>query len=71
MSKFETTIPTHGPDGNIFAVLGNATRMMKQLNVSQIEIDSLRAAVMDSDSYEQALNHIEIWFPIEREGESR
>lgn len=67
MSKFETKIPTHGPDANIFAVLGNAVRLMKQLNVSQVEIDSLRAAVMDSDSYDQALQHIEVWFPVERE----
>lgn len=67
MSKFETKIQAYGESGNVFAVLGNATRMMKQLNVPEVEIDSLRAAVMDSDSYDQALTHIEVWFPVERE----
>lgn len=67
MSKFETVIPAHGEQGNVFAVLGNATRMMKQLNVPQVEIDGLRTAVMASDSYEQALTQIEVWFPVERE----
>lgn len=67
MSKFTTTIPAYGEQGNIFAVLGNATRMMKQLNVPAGEIDALRSAVMDSDSYDAALECIEVWFPVERE----
>ena len=67
MSKFETTIDATGPAGNIFSILGTAQRLMKQLQIEQTEIDKLGDSVMASKNYDEAVGHVEEWFPVERE----
>ncbi len=67
MPKFDTTIPTRGPHGNIFVILANATGMMRQLRVPPGEIETLRSRVMGAGSYEEACAAVEEWFPLERE----
>jgi len=64
MSKFETVIPATGSYGNVFMVLGSATRMMKQLGVDQGEIERLRSNVMFAGSYKEAINFIRCYFPV-------
>lgn len=65
MSKFETLIPTSGPDGNIFAILGTVRRLMRELGVPQSEIDALIKKIMSAASYEEALDAVREWFPLE------
>lgn len=67
MPKFTTVINATGPNGNIFAVLGNATVLMKELRISPFEIQSLREKVFGSKSYEEALDHIREYFPVKTE----
>lgn len=63
---FDTKIPTVGSDGNILVVLGNATRMLRQLDIPRARIDKLREDVMGAANYDQAIAMIEHWFPVER-----
>lgn len=65
MSKFTTRIPAYGSQGNIFAVLGHATNLMKQLEINPKEIEKLRNDVMSSENYEQALEYVREWFPVD------
>ena len=65
MSKFNTVIDAPGPAGNIFAVLGTATGFLRQLRIDSTEIVALREAVMNSSSYDEALDHIREWFPVD------
>ncbi len=67
MSKFETRIPTRGSHGNIFEILGHATRRMHQLRVPQEKVQELRRKVLGAGSYEEACAAVEEWFPLERE----
>lgn len=66
MSRFETKILAHGPDGNIFAILGNACRLMRRLGVPAEDITALRARVIGSGSYDEACAAIQEWFNIDR-----
>lgn len=65
MPKFTTVIPASGPDGNIFAVLGNACRLLRQLNIANAEITALTERVTSSSSYAEALAHIRVYFPVD------
>lgn len=63
--RFSTVIPASGPDGNIFAILGTATRLLRQIGRPQADIDQLRGDVLASKSYEQALGFVREWFPVD------
>ena len=65
MPMFETPIPAYGPDGNIFAMLGRASTMLRQLG-RDIDAALLEHDVMASESYAQACALIEEWFPLDR-----
>ena len=65
MSRFETAINATGPDGNIYAVLGNATRFMRQLGIDPNEMLGLRAKVLAAPSYATAIDYIREWFPVD------
>lgn len=65
MSKFSTTIPAHGSNGNTLAILGAATSMMRQIRVSSDDIAALQLKVMNSGSRAEAIAAIREWFPVE------
>lgn len=65
MPRFETAIPTHGPHGNVFAILGNATSLMRQLDVPKEDIAALRDQVTNAKSYDDACAAVREWFPLE------
>ncbi len=56
-----------GPAGNINHVLLEACAMMGTLKIPTDRIEALRAAVRGAESYDQAVAHIEAWFPVHRE----
>lgn len=65
MSKYQTKIDGRGPNGNIFAILGQARTFMRQLSEPKEEIDNLLKRVTESGSYEEAIAVIEEYFPVE------
>lgn len=64
---FESRIDATGSGGNIFAVLGAASRMLREIDVPRDRIDALRDNVMSAANYDQAIAMIEYWFPVDRE----
>lgn len=48
------TIDLHGPDGNVFALMGHARKLGKQLGFSGEKAKALREEMM-SDSYQNAI----------------
>ena len=64
MAIFDTKIDTRGPNGNIFAILGTAKQLMKELGQSPDKIDQLVEDVTTSSSYEEACKHIEKYFRL-------
>ena len=64
MPRFETTIPTHGPHGNVFAILGNATSLMRQLGIPKKDIAELRGQVTNAKTYDEACDAVREWFPV-------
>lgn len=67
MSKFDTRISAYGPNGNTMFVLAAAGSMMKQLGVDRGEIAALRGKVFSSGSYQEAMDAIREWFPVDCE----
>lgn len=65
MAKFKTTIDATGSNGNIFAVLGAARIMMRQLDVPKEDLTALGAKVMAASSYKEAIDAIREWFPVD------
>lgn len=63
-SKFITTIDARGSQGSIFAVLGTACCLLKQMKVPARDIESLRKSVFESASCEEALDRIRAYFPV-------
>lgn len=62
--KYETKISLRGPAGNIFAVLSTATKLLSILDEPNSAIRALQGAVWGSKSYDEALDHIERYFPL-------
>jgi hypothetical protein len=65
VTRYVTVIPTHGPAGNVFAILGAAVSLMRQLGHSNEEIARLRTRVLNSHSYDEACAAVREWFPLE------
>lgn len=65
MSMFSTRISAKGPQGNIFAVLGNAVSLMEQIGLPHDAIKALKEDVFASQSYEEAISFIEEYFPVD------
>ena len=63
---FTTVIRATGPRGNINAILGAATSLLRQLAVPADRIERLRYDVTNAASYDQAVAFVEAWFPVER-----
>lgn len=69
MSKFTTVIPTYGPGGNIFEIVGRARVLMRQLKVPNAEIEAMCKRVSSATSYEEACGVVREWFPLEGDEE--
>lgn len=64
---FSTVINATGPAGNIFDILGTATRLLREIGVPGDRIEQLREDVTGSTSYDQAVACVERWFAVRRE----
>ncbi len=62
MNKFE--IDARGPNGNIFAILAEACRLLRQLGEDPAP---LCEKVTSSSSYGEALDAIRAYFPVRLE----
>lgn len=67
MPKYTTVIDATGQGGNIFAILGEATNLLRKLGASKDVISKLRKDVMESSCYDEAVKHIEQYFSVEGE----
>lgn len=63
--RFTTVIRAHGPDANIYAVLGTARNYLRQLGISQEERDALYTEVTNAGSYAEAFAAVRKWFPVD------
>ena len=59
------TVPLVGEDGNIFAIIGRARVIARRAGLSPEEIARFTEAVMDSKSYDEALQVVMSWFNVE------
>ena len=62
---FGIVIDAHGRNGNIFAILDTARRLLRELDVPTDRIDVLTDNVKNAVSYDQAVAFIEAWFRVE------
>jgi hypothetical protein len=62
-SKPVLPIDLSGPDGNAFAVVGHASRALKQLGKSRAEIDAFKEKCLDG-TYEDLLNTVREHFAL-------
>jgi hypothetical protein len=62
---FSSRIPTSGPSGNIFVILGRARSLLEQIGRPREEIDELSRVVLEAKSYEEACDHVRRYFPLE------
>ena len=69
MPRFTTVIPTDGPSGNVFVIVGTAGRLMRELGVPAEEITGFYRRVTDAKSYGEACAIVEEYFPLSRENE--
>ena len=70
MARYTTTIPAHGPDGNIFVIGGRAGRLLRELGHSPDEIVGFRKRLSDALSYDAACAIVEEYFPLDRSDEA-
>lgn len=63
---FKTEIDATGSGGNIYAILGAATRLLRQIEVPADRIEKLQEDVRSAVSYDQAVAFVEYWFPVRR-----
>ncbi len=67
MSRYTTVIPTSGPSGNIFVIVGRASSLLRQLGHSREEISAFQSRVNESQSYDAACRIVEEYFPLDRD----
>lgn len=63
---FTTVIRARGEAENIFAIVGTACRLLRQLDIPADRIDALRKNAASAGSYDQAVALVERWFPVNR-----
>lgn len=66
MPRYTTTIPAHGPDGNIFVIGGRAGRLLRELDHSPDEIVGFWKRLSSAPSYDAACAIVEEYFPLDR-----
>jgi hypothetical protein len=63
---FDTVIEGRGPGANIFAIVGKARVLLRQLDIPRDRIDRLGSDVMAAKSYDEAVAIVEHWFKVRR-----
>lgn len=61
--KYDLTIDARGPNGNIFAILGEARRLLQALGDGDL-VGPLTEEVTSAHSYEQALDAVREYFSL-------
>ena len=69
MSFFQTRIDGRGPNGNIFAIVGAAVSLMRQLEWDQSRTAGFRKTVLAAKSYKEAVALVREWFPVDLDDE--
>lgn len=64
MPLFENVISTAGPDGNVYAIIGLATTLLKEHDVPSDEIIDFRQKCFATHSYGEVLNLVRRYFTI-------
>jgi hypothetical protein len=67
MAKYDTKIDATGSNGNIFAILGTARQLLKELGEQPYVISKLMEDVFNAHSYDEACSHIEKYFRLIKE----
>jgi len=65
MSKYTTVISTTGPSGNIFVIIGTATRLLRELGEPEWVIEDMKSRARSSGSYGRACDVVREFFPLE------
>ena len=69
--RYDLRIDATGPNGNIFAVLGNARTLLRAMNETE-DLERLTVDVLTAKSYADAIAAIREYFPVDLdEGEER
>ena len=63
--RFSTRIDATNSGGHMFVIMSTARLMMRQLNVSNENIDKMTTRVLLSKSYAEALAVVREWFPVD------
>ncbi len=63
MSKYRTKIDATGPDGNVFVVIGNAVRLLRDLE-GATAANKLRDDCMSLRSYNEVIEKVREFFPV-------
>ena len=71
MSKYFTPIRAYGPEDNIFAVLGKARQLLRELSAPPEEITELTDRVLAAGCYTAAIGVIREWFPVDLDEENK
>jgi hypothetical protein len=64
---FTSVIDATGPNGNIFHIVGIASRLLREIGIPDDRIVALREGVTIAKSYDEAIALVERWFRVERE----
>ena len=64
---FSTVIDATAPSGNVYHILGEACALLRHLDVPADRIEALRARVGTAQNYDEAVAHVEAWFPVRRD----
>lgn len=62
---FTTRINATGPSGNVFAVIAQARRYLRDLGVASDKIEDMDRRARAAGSYAEALAVVREWFPVD------
>jgi len=64
---FTTVISGRDSNGNIYAILSMACRLLRKVDIPKDRIERLKEQVRSAQNYDQAVAFVERWFRVERD----
>lgn len=68
MPLYVTRINAEGSNGNIFVIVGHASRLLRELGHKPEEIDNFQKRISETKSYKAACNIVEEFFVLDFDG---
>jgi hypothetical protein len=65
LSRYMTVIPTSGPDGNIFMIIANASKHLREVGEPPEVIEGMRKRAMVAHTYRDACDVVREFFRLE------